>query len=164
MAMSRYAEHYHIHSEGQEGFRKHSHMMRSIQGLVNVYEDARLSKQNVYAVYIDYNKASNTINQDRLHIGRPCLCSILEHTQQRSAKSPPTPPPPLEGRVGEHTSPNKGFGRKDNVLSSIDSSRVGPRGREIMHACCFMTALSSCRAVLHMIFGLSLPRKGCMQA
>ena len=66
MAMSRYAEHYHILSEGQEGFRKHRNTMRSLQSLLNVYEDACLSKQNVYAVYIDYSNAFNTINQDKL--------------------------------------------------------------------------------------------------
>lgn len=66
MAMSRYAEHFHILSEGQEGFRKHRNTMRSLQSLLNVYEDARLSTQNVYAVYIDYSNAFNTINQDKL--------------------------------------------------------------------------------------------------
>ena len=40
--------------------------MRSLQSLMNVYEDARLSRQNVYAVYIDYSNAFNTINQDKL--------------------------------------------------------------------------------------------------
>ena len=40
--------------------------MRSLQSLLNVYENARLCKQNVYAVYIDYSNAFNTINQDRL--------------------------------------------------------------------------------------------------
>ena len=68
MAMSRYAEHFRILSEGQEGFRKHRKTMRSLQSLriLNVYEDARLSRQNVYAVYIDYSNAFNTINQDKL--------------------------------------------------------------------------------------------------
>ena len=66
MAMSRYAEHFRILSEGQEGFRKHRNTMRSLQSLLNVYEDARLSRQNVYAVYIDYSNAFNTINQDKL--------------------------------------------------------------------------------------------------
>ena len=40
--------------------------MRSLQSLLNVYEDARLSRQNVYAVYIDYSNAFTTINQDKL--------------------------------------------------------------------------------------------------
>ena len=40
--------------------------MRFLQSLLNVYEDARLSKQNVYAVYVDYSNAFNTINQDKL--------------------------------------------------------------------------------------------------
>ena len=70
MAMSRYAEHFHILSEGQEGFRKDRNTMRSLQSLLNVYGDARLSRQNVYAAYrrsavnIDYSNAFNTINQD----------------------------------------------------------------------------------------------------
>ena len=66
MAMSRYAEHIRILSQGQEGFRKYRNTMRSLQSLLNVYEDARLSRQNVYAVYIDYSNAFNTINQDKL--------------------------------------------------------------------------------------------------
>ena len=66
MTMSRYAEHFHILSEGQEGFRRHRNTMRSLQSLLNVYENARLSNQNVYAVYIDYSNAFNTIDQDKL--------------------------------------------------------------------------------------------------
>ncbi len=64
--MSMYAEHFHLLSDCQEGFRKHRNTMRALQSTLNVFEDARFHQKNVFALYIDYSNAFNTIDQDKL--------------------------------------------------------------------------------------------------
>ena len=65
-AMSTYAEHFHLLADCQEGFRKHRNTMRALQTTLNVYEDAKFHKKNVFALYTDYSNAFNTIDQQRL--------------------------------------------------------------------------------------------------
>ena len=50
----------------QDGFRKHRNTMRALQSSLNVFEDAKLHKENVFALYTDYRNAFNTIDQDKL--------------------------------------------------------------------------------------------------
>ena len=64
--MSMYAEHFHLLSDCQEGFRKHRNTMRALQSTLNVFEDAKLHQKNVFALYTDYSNAFNTIDQDKL--------------------------------------------------------------------------------------------------
>jgi exonuclease III/ribonuclease HI len=55
-----------LFSEAQEGFRAYCNTERQILNLVHVLEDAALYGKDVYAVYVDYSSAFNTIDQDRL--------------------------------------------------------------------------------------------------
>ena len=40
--------------------------MQGMHGITNVFEDAKIHQENIFAVYIDYSKAFNTIDQDKL--------------------------------------------------------------------------------------------------
>lgn len=64
--MSMYAEHFHLLSDCQEGFRKHWNTIRALQSTLNVFEDAKFHQKNIYALYIDYSNAFNTIDQEKL--------------------------------------------------------------------------------------------------
>ena len=56
-ALSTYAEHFHLLSDCQEGFRKHRNTRRALQTTLNVYEDAKFYNKNVFALYTDYSNA-----------------------------------------------------------------------------------------------------------
>ena len=64
--LSLYAEHFNLLSDCQEGFRKHRNTMRALQSTINVFEDAKIHKRNVFVLYTDYSNAFNTINQQKL--------------------------------------------------------------------------------------------------
>ena len=64
--MSMHAEHFHLLSDCQEGFRKHRTKMKALQSTLNVFEDAQLHQKKVFALYTDYSNAFNTIDQDKL--------------------------------------------------------------------------------------------------
>ena len=73
LTLSTYAEHFHLLSDCQTGFRKHCNTMRALQTTLNVYEDAKFHNMNVLP-YTGYSNAFNTINQGRL---LQILCDLI---------------------------------------------------------------------------------------
>ncbi len=65
-SLSKYADHYDILSNSQEGYRPYRNTMRQLQTVVSIMSDAKLSEQNLYMLYIDFSSAFNTIDHDKL--------------------------------------------------------------------------------------------------
>jgi hypothetical protein len=55
-----------LFSEAQEGFLRYRNTERQILNLMHAIEDAALTRQDLYAVYIDFSSAFNTIDHDLL--------------------------------------------------------------------------------------------------
>ncbi|GIL48950.1 hypothetical protein Vafri_5443, partial [Volvox africanus] len=55
-----------LFSEAQEGFLRYRNTERQIQNLIHAIEDAGLTRQDLYTLYIDFSSAFNTINHDLL--------------------------------------------------------------------------------------------------
>ena len=65
--LASYAEDHHILSPAQEGFRVGRNTSRHLQRLAHVLEDARASHKDIYALYIDFTSAFNTISHAKLY-------------------------------------------------------------------------------------------------
>ena len=65
--LSSYSEDYHILSPSQEGFRPSRNTSRHLQRLAHILEDARASHKDIYALYIDFTSAFNTISHAKLY-------------------------------------------------------------------------------------------------
>ena len=55
-----------ILTDSQEGFRTGKGTMRQLQTVVNMLTDAKLLKQDIYALFIDFSSAFNTVYHDKL--------------------------------------------------------------------------------------------------
>jgi hypothetical protein len=64
--LSKTAEQHGLVSSCQEGFRKYRNTVRQLVMATNVLEDAKLSEQTVYALWIDFSSAFNTVDHDKL--------------------------------------------------------------------------------------------------
>ena len=78
--LSRMAETHGLLATCQEGFRPYRNTIRQLQMAVNALEDAKLHNQNLYALYVDFTSAFNTIDHDKLlqimfDLGFPAMAS-----------------------------------------------------------------------------------------
>ena len=64
--MSDYAEDRGMLHSSQEGFRRHRNTERQLQVLVGLLEDAKLSKQDIWVLYIDFTNAFGSVDHPRL--------------------------------------------------------------------------------------------------
>ena len=64
--LSAYGERYQILHESQKKFRTEMNTSRQIQVLIAALEDARLTNQNIYILYIDFKNAFGSIDHARL--------------------------------------------------------------------------------------------------
>ena len=64
--LSAYGERYQILHDSQEGFRAERSTSRQIQLLIAALEDARLTNQDIYLLYIDFKNAFGSIDHARL--------------------------------------------------------------------------------------------------
>src|SRR6202022_244730 len=64
--LSTYGEKYQILHDSQEGFRAERSTSRQIQILIAALEDARLTNQDIYILYIDFKNAFGFIDHARL--------------------------------------------------------------------------------------------------
>ena len=64
--LSTYGEKYQILHDSQEGFRAERSTSRQIQLLIGALEDARLTNQDIYILYIDFKNAFGSIDHARL--------------------------------------------------------------------------------------------------
>ena len=64
--LSAYGEKYQILHDSQEGFRAERSTSRQIQLLIAALEDARLTNQDIYILYIDFKNAFGSIDHARL--------------------------------------------------------------------------------------------------
>ena len=64
--LSMYAENYNLIHNTQEGFRQYRNTTRQLTNLIHTIEDAKLTNRNLYAAYIDFSSAFNTVDHDRL--------------------------------------------------------------------------------------------------
>ena len=55
-----------ILTDSQEGFRTGKGTMRQLQTVVNMLTDAKLLKRDIYALFIDFSSAFNTVYHDKL--------------------------------------------------------------------------------------------------
>jgi len=62
----KYAEHFKILSSAQEGFRKQKNTIRQLQNVMNIMPNAKISKKDLYLLYVDFSSAFNTIDHDKL--------------------------------------------------------------------------------------------------
>ena len=65
-AMYNVVAHHDILSDSQEGFRPNKGTSRQLQMVVNLLRDAKLMQQDIYALYVDFSFAFNTIYHHRL--------------------------------------------------------------------------------------------------
>ncbi|KXZ51275.1 hypothetical protein GPECTOR_13g762 [Gonium pectorale] len=66
VCMVEYSEMHQILSDAQEGFRKYKNTERQLLNWIHLFEDAGLTGRNLYALYVDFSSAFNTIDQDKL--------------------------------------------------------------------------------------------------
>ena len=66
--MAEYAEHYDLLNSSQEGFRASRNTIGQLKMMQNALADARMNKQDLYAMYIDFSSALNTVDHDKLLI------------------------------------------------------------------------------------------------
>ena len=64
--LAQYADHFDMLSYSQEGFRSKRSTDRQIQLVHNIIADAKLTKQDLYMMYVDFSAAFNTIDHDKL--------------------------------------------------------------------------------------------------
>ena len=73
-----------ILTDSQEGFRTGKGTMRQLQTVVNVLTDAKLLKQDIFALFIDFSSAFNTVYYDKnlwltmemLGFERQCISAV----------------------------------------------------------------------------------------
>ena len=80
-------------SSSQEGFRPYKNTIRQLQMALNAIEDAKSHDQNIYALWVDFSSAFNTIDHDKLlqimyDLGFPdgainAVKGIYSHSQMR---------------------------------------------------------------------------------
>ena len=61
-----YAEQFGILSTTQKGFRRYANTMDQLQMLVMALEDARLTGQNIYKIQVDFSKAFDMMDHDKM--------------------------------------------------------------------------------------------------
>jgi len=61
-----YAEANRLRSTSQAGFRMQKDTMHQLQNIIMALEDAKLFKQNMYALIVDFTSAFNTTDHDRM--------------------------------------------------------------------------------------------------
>jgi ribonuclease HI len=64
--LTRFALQHNIYTSGQEGFLPSRNTERQVLNLVHAIEDAGITGQDLYALYIDFSSAFNTIDHDKL--------------------------------------------------------------------------------------------------
>jgi hypothetical protein len=64
--LSQQAEQHRMLSTCQEGFRPQRNTQRQLQLVVNALEDAKLHKQDIFMLWIDFTSAFNTTDHDKL--------------------------------------------------------------------------------------------------
>jgi hypothetical protein len=64
--LSTYGEKYQILHDSQEGFRAKRSTSKQIQLLIGALEDARLTNQDIYILYIDFKNAFGSLDHARL--------------------------------------------------------------------------------------------------
>ena len=64
--LSAYGEKYQILHDNQEGYRAEKYTARQLQTIIVALEDARLTNQDIYILYIDFKNAFGSINHTRL--------------------------------------------------------------------------------------------------
>ena len=64
--LTHYAEEHNILSPVQEGFRRFHNTHRQLRHLISIIEDAKLTTQNLYALYVDFSSAFNCVDHDKL--------------------------------------------------------------------------------------------------
>jgi len=64
--LSAFADANHIFSTAQEGFRAQKNSQRQIRNLLNAVEDAHLTSQDIYTLYVDFSAAFSMVNHERL--------------------------------------------------------------------------------------------------
>ncbi|KAK9785680.1 hypothetical protein WJX73_006043 [Symbiochloris irregularis] len=67
-SIAQFAEHYDVLSNSQEGFRSRRNTTRCLQLFHNILVDAKLTHKDLYAMYIDFSSAFNTVSHNRLLI------------------------------------------------------------------------------------------------
>ena len=78
--MTDYSDHFDILTAGQEGFRRNKSTARQLQVVVNALTDAKMTQQDIFALFVDFSSAFNTIYHDKLlwimdHLGFPKCCT-----------------------------------------------------------------------------------------
>ena len=63
--ISQHAEQHSMLSSSQEGFRKAKNTHRQLMNVILAIEDATITKQNLYSLYIDFSSAFNTTDHDK---------------------------------------------------------------------------------------------------
>ncbi len=64
--LSWHAEQHQMLSSAQEGFRPYRNTIRQLQNYINVLEDAKHCDTSLYALWIDFSAAFNTVDHDKL--------------------------------------------------------------------------------------------------
>ena len=64
--LTTYAEEFNLLSSSQEGFRAGKNTIRQLQNVMNVMSDAKLCRQDLFVLYVDFSSAFNTIDHDKL--------------------------------------------------------------------------------------------------
>ena len=102
--MSDFAEEHSILHEGQEGFRRHRNTERQIQMLLGVLEDAKLTKQDIYLLYVDFTNAFGSVDHPRMialleDLGFPSDCVNIVGNLYTGARTAFITPAGLTGEI-----------------------------------------------------------------
>jgi hypothetical protein len=77
-----FAEEHSIMHEGQLGFRRHHNTERQTQMLPGVLEHTKLTKQDIYLLYVDFTNAFGSVDHQRMialleDLGFPSNCANI---------------------------------------------------------------------------------------
>ena len=102
--MSDFAEQHNILHEGQEGFRRHRNTERHIQMLLGVLEDAKLTKQVIYLLSVDFTNAFGSVDHPRMialleDLGFPADCVGIVGNMYTGAMTAFITPAGLTGEI-----------------------------------------------------------------
>ncbi len=64
--MYQYAEIFNILSSAQEGFRKQKNIIQQLQKVMNIMSDAKVSREDLYLLYVDLSSAFNATHHNKL--------------------------------------------------------------------------------------------------
>ena len=102
--MSDFAEEHNILHEGKEGFRRHRNTERQIQMLLGVLEDAKLTKQDIHLLYMDFTNAFGSVDHPRMialleDLGFPADCVDIVGNMYTGARTAFITPAGLTGEI-----------------------------------------------------------------